>query len=569
MKCERCFFTDRAVAEQICQRCSRNFTRAEILELAVIGLVYLFVCRFAWYLFTGDFVERALAGGSLFSVSWSNVFTFPVNFDENPWHIVTVALVYSLVILIPVAAGFFYGLAGGLIIAAGAWFVPAPFTFAFTMLGAGLAASRLGRKATLKTTLFVSTVPALVWLLAISAAPLLSPGVGIVAWFPWLLAGFFIAIAVSPMLWLAERRDYKATFLLPTFALLAAGAVTLFYATVGFSKVEYEFMRRDHWVGGPAFTLLVPPDRGGGDNDTAHRAALASFESRRARSIKEFSRFISWFPHSPQTPAALFERAELSSAKACFAGTIPDRLRIYTDRIGADAQSDDATIVAQFPQSPAGVEARLRLVEYALQNPGLAKETGLAPVRRNLQRLLDIYGVKLPADYRPGSTKAVGLKWREHRLTEEQERQQIYEVMDRARAKQAFLDRNSDYNDLPLMMYCQLDPHDPRYVDKLRDILTWTPDTKLADVIELDILLRVGWKPADLQALLARYPAGQTAPRIYLLLARERVERSKLAEARSWLKKLTEGFPRTPEADEGRRMLAELESGSQRKDSKP
>jgi hypothetical protein len=119
------------------------------------------------------------------------------------------------------------------------------------------------------------------------------------------------------------------------------------------------------------------------------------------------------------------------------------------------------------------------------------------------------------------------------------------------------------------MMYCQLDPHDPRYVDKLRDILTWTPDTKLADVIELDILLRLGWKPADLQALLARYPAGQTAPRIYLLLARERVERSKLAEARSWLKKLTEGFPRTPEADEGRRMLAELESGSQRKDSKP
>jgi len=560
MKCVRCFYSDQSVRDETCRHCSRNFTRIELLEVIALGLAHLFVCRFSFYLFTGDFFSKPLKGGVFFPVDFREIFTFPVNFGEHPVHILTVGWLFALVILLPLLVGLFYGATAGIVVAfVGAWHVVAPFFVLLMMLGALIAGTRVRNLLHLEAAVFVAAAPALVYLFSLSLSGVLGE-VGFVAWLPWLVTVFFVAATVPPVMWYARRHDYKSTFLLPLTGVQTLLIIMLFYGTIGFSKVEYEFVRRDYWAGSPRFRITL--DRNVRDSEAERREqALEQFEAQRLRAIGEFTHFIDWFPRSLETPMALFERAELHNMRSYFLGTRPNQLHPYTDRVSLRAVDEDyRRVLDVFGESLPAVDVRLKRARYYMQH------TILGPSRTFLRDLVDLYEL-LVGHYRPSTDQPLGHLWREHRLDRDQRLRLMYEVLREARADLALLENNSDYNDLPLMLFCQLDPHDPGYADGLRQILKWFPDSKLADNVKLTLIERGPYTTETIETLLARYPNGDVAARLLLKLGRMYQQRKQDDLARKRLERLVKTFPDAPEGRTARDLLAEMLEPSGKEDA--
>ena len=542
MKCPECFFSDATVTDETCRRCSRNFTRRELVDVVILGLICLVVSRFSYYLFTGDFFSAPLKGGVFFPVRFSDIFTFPVNFAENHWHIFTVGWTFALVLLIPMLVGVFYGVVPGMVVAlVGGYHVAVPFFFVPLMLSVVIAGTRVGRLVRLEAALLLATLPPILFLVGLSLPAFLGAS-GVFAMLPWLVTLLLVVVSISPVIWLARRWEYRMRPLLWVVGLQAVVVLGVFHGSIGFPKVAYELIRRRYWTGGARFRIVVQAPDARDSAEGQREKARALFRSRRARSLKEFSRFISWFPRSPETPLALFERAEAHNLRSYFTGTRPDMLRVYTSRITPEALADYRTVRTDFSVFPMAVETRLRTARYHLQTQKLPEAV------RELRDLIDFCDVRVPLDYRPAGTRAVLGKWRSHRLSEEQRMQLLYEVLQEARLELRFLRRNSDYNRIPLMLFYQLDEHATEFTDELEKILKWFPDCRLADNIKLILLERRAYKLDELKALLDAYPTDDTAPRMMLLLGTGYRDRLMYAQAASFLGRLRTTFPKSPEA---------------------
>ncbi|HUW57604.1 MAG TPA: hypothetical protein VMZ92_13275 [Planctomycetota bacterium] len=552
MKCTECFFSDANVTDETCRRCSRNFTRRELVDIVLFGLIYLFVCRFSHYLFTGDFFSDPLGGGVLSPVRFSDVFAFPVNFAEHPWHVFTVGWTFALVLMIPMLVGLFYGPVAGVVVAlVGAYHVAVPFFFVPVTLSAVMAGTRLGRRVGLEAALLLATVPPVLHLVGLSLVVFTGqPRMAVML--PWLVTVLLVVVSISPTIWLGRRWEYRMRPLVWVVGLQAVMVVAVFHGSIGFAKVEYEFVRRKYWSGGERFRILVEAPDAGQHAEEPREKARALFESRRTRSLKELSRFISWFPRSPETPLALFERAEAYNLRSRFAGTRPDMLRVYTTRITPEALADYHAIRNDFSVFPVAIEARLRIARYHLQTQRLDE------AMHDLRDLIDYCDVKVPLNYRPADTRSVLLRWRTHRLTEEERLQLLYEVLQEARLELRFLERNSDYNRIPLMLLYQLDGHGDDYVGELRKILKWFPDCRLADNIHLALLERRAYELDELEALLNGHPADDAAPRMLLLLGTGYRDRLLYDRAEDFLTRLTRTFPKSPEAARAAVLLRDL-----------
>ena len=559
MKCPECFFSDASVSEETCRRCSRNFTRRELLDVVLFGVIYLFVCRLSYYLFTGDFFSHPLGGGVFFPVRFSDIFTFPVNMSEHPWHIFTVGWTFALVLLIPMLVGLFYGAVPGMIVAVvGGYHVVVPFFFLLVMLSALMAGTRVRNLVHLQTSLLLGTVPPILYLFVLSLPGLLGK-LGIIALLPWLVTIFLVGVSVSPVIWLARRWEYRMRPLLWVVGLQAAAVVVIFHSSIGFPKVEYEFVRKRHWTGGERFRLVVAAPDSTYTAKERREQTRAVLRGRRERSLKEFSRFISWFPRVVETPLALFERAEAYNLRGYFTGTKPDMLRPYTSRITGEALADYQTIRDDFSGFPVAVEARLRTARYYLQHQQL--DQGV----RELRDLIDYCDVKVPLDYRLGSARSVLLRWRAHRLSDEEHLQLLYEVLQEARLEFRFLKENSDYNRIPLMLFYQLDEHAEDYTGELAKILKWFPDCLLADNMKLILLQTRAYELEELKALLDAYAKGDAAPHMLLLLGTGYRDRLMYSQAEGFLRRLTAEFPESPEAARAAVLLKNLRIGSEKR----
>lgn len=555
MKCPRCFFTDRDVPDEICRRCSRNFSRRELVHVILLGLFYLFLCRFSYYVFTGDFFSHVLKGGMFFPIRMSDMFDFPVSLAEHPWHVLTVGWLFTLVLLVPMLVGLFYGAVPGVIVALiGAYHVPAPFFFLLVMLSALIAGTRTRNLLHLEASLFLGIVPPMVYLFVLTLPAFLGK-LGALAWVPWLVTILTVSASVSPALWLARRRDYNTSFLPWVVGVQAVLLVVLFHSTIGFATVEYEFVRRKYWSGGPRFRIVVPPVDARHSSEEQHAVVRGLFERRREQALREFSRFISWFPRSSETPRALFERAELFNLRAAFPGTRPNVLHPYTTRITPEALEDYKTIRTDFSGSAVTVEARLRMGRFSLQHHRLGE------ARQELLDLRDFCDVRVPRDYTPPEGRSVLGQWRTRRLSTEEHRQFLYEVLAAARADLAFLEANADYNRLPLMLFCQLDPHTDDHESGLGVILRWFDDCLLVDNIRLTLLERRSYELEMLEALLEEHPKGDVAPRMLWLLGSGYYDRMIYTRADRFLKRLVGEFPASPEAEHARKLLLKLPAG--------
>jgi len=562
MKCRTCFFTDRTVDDEICRRCSRNFTRAELLDVILLGVLYLVLCRFSYYLFTGDFFTHPLTGGVSFPVRMGEMFAFPVDLSEHPWQVLTVGWTFSLVILVPVLVGLFYGVTPGMVVAlVGGYYVPAPFFFLFLMLSVLIAGTRLRGFLGIGSSLLIAMVPPVAYLLVLTM-PGLSGKPGMVAWLPWLVTAVMLAATVGPLLLLARWRDYQMRFLIGVVGFQAAAVLVLFHWTVGFANVEYEFLRASHWPLSADFRIAVGTADALHSAEDRRREARELYDRRRKEALDAFSNFVSWFPHDAETPLALFERAEIHNLRPAFTGTRPDALRVYTDRITPEALKDYEVIRKEFADSLVAIEARLATARYYLQHHQF--DAGL----EELSHLSVFCDVKVPRDYRPTGGGSALLRWRGHRLTPEERLQLFYEVLQETRREIRFIEQNSDYNRIPLMLFYQLDEHQADYDAELSRILKWFPDSRLADNIRLILLERRQYKLEELEALLAEYPKGDAAARMLLLLGEGYRERSMVPRAQEYLQRLTAEFGDSPEAARGAALLEKLRPGAGKTDTR-
>jgi len=570
MKCSECFFTDQGVDDEICRRCSRNFTRAELVDVVLLAAVYLVLCRFSGYLFTGDFFRHPWTGGVFFPLHPQQMFAFPVDFSEHPWHLLTVGWVFALVILVPVLVGLFYGAVPGIVVALGAWYVPVPFFFLLLMLGALIAGKRLRRLLSVGNSVALAVVPPVAGLL-VYTMPALAGDPGLLAWLPWLVAVAFVAVTVPTVLWLARWRDYQVRFLVGVTALEVVAVVLLFQWTVGFPKVEYEYLRTAHGPLAGDFRILVPPLDPEHSLEDRCRETRDLYDLRRRQALDAFSRFLAWFPRTSETPLALFEHAELQNLRAYFTATRPNMLRVYTDRITPDALADyqlirkdfgDSPLWKDFADSPVVVEARLLTARYYLQHHQF--DAGL----EMLATLRSFCDVRVPPDFRPSPGGPAPIDWRRRSLSPQERLQFLYNVLQLIRSEVRFVEQNSDYNRIPLMLFCQLDEHQPDYEAELDRILKWFPDSRLADNVKLALLERRGYKMEDLENLLAEFPTGDAAPRMLLLLAEGYRDREMLPQAEKCLRRLRAEFADSPEAARAAALLEQLKPDPRKTDTR-
>ncbi len=550
MRCASCFFSDHPVSDEVCRRCTRNTTRAEIVDLALMGVMYVLLCRFSYYLFTGDFVAHFWRGGFSFPVVWSDVFVRPVNLSEHPWHLFALAWTFALIIAVPSLVAMFYRPKPGILFAlVGGYFVPAPFFLVPLVASAVMAGTRARNALSIRASLAAAVLFPSLYLLALTLGAGLWT-VGAWAFLPWVLAALLAGALMAGAFLAARARDYNARFLVWTFLAQWVVIFVVFYSSVGFSKVDYEFLRQEYAASSARFRFLVraPNARETGESERA--AAAGEFERRRLESLNAFSRLISWFPREAETPLALFERAELSNARPGFANTTPDQVFAYTDRITDNALRDYRRIRADFPGSLVSVEARLHAARYYLQHAEF--DNGV----RELRELIDYCYVHIPLDYRPPGGASVLGRWRSHRLTNAEDNQLLYEVLQESRGEIRFLERNSDCQRLPLEYYEQIDLHDPGATAELQKVLRTFPDCRLAGTIKLAILEREGWSVDSMKGLLAQYPKSDAVPRMLLLLGSRCLERGDPASAEGYLRRLTTEFPESPEAARGAMVLS-------------
>lgn len=559
MHCDPCFFTGKprgdvgAGSSTVCQRCARNFTRLELGQVIGLTALYLVICRFSYYLVAGEFFAGPWKGSFVLGLDLSRWLEFPVPVGEYPWHLVSMGLVLTLVATVPALAGLFFGARSGVAVAlAGGLFAGVPWLFAVTVPSAYLAARRFNGKLGLDTTLLAAVGLPLALVVAVTAAGLgRSPAIVLALWA--LMLGFTGAL-VWPVLYLARRRDWSGGTVLRAVGTAAVATLALFWVTVGFDTVEYAFLRSRAWTLGPRFAGLL-----GVDQCTQSRADLAELVRRhteelepvRRRSIEEFDGFVSLFPRSRFTSWALFEMAELHNMKLRLALAAPVNFRVYTERITPQAADLYRRIVDEFTDSVPAMRARLRLADCAAQQGRIDEAVTRYDETRNL------YLVRSANYAPPQPMEDAELVCRTHRPDPERFLRACHQTVREADERLDFIRRNRDFNDMPLVLYLEADPASLSFMDDVGAVLTWFPGSALEDNILWDRALRTNLHTEDLERILARYPAGDVAPRVLLhLTARAAAAEPPAKEtARKYLERLLTEFSDSAEAAHARREL--------------
>ena len=233
----------------------------------------------------------------------------------------------------------------------------------------------------------------------------------------------------------------------------------------------------------------------------------------------------------------------------------------YGTRVSPEAIADYQLIRADFPVSPTAPMARRQMVRYYLQNGRI--DDGL----QELNKLIDFCAVKIPDDFKPVPGRPDFLGWRARDLAEAGYTRLLYDVLVEARREREFIERNSDYNRIPLMLCYQIDEHRDDQAARFRQIIKWFSDSRLADNVKLRLWVlepvssskgSALLKLAMLERLYADYPDGDAAPGMLLQLGRGYSERNSHPKAEKFLRLLLKDFPDSAETVEAWKILKRL-----------
>lgn len=553
--CRVCHYNLTVDDETMCRRCGRNFSRAELHQVVVLGVFYFLLCRFSYYLVTGNLFSGFWKGNLAGPYDLSAWGRFPVNLADYPLHLVTLGWLLGLVLVVPVLVATLFGHKAGMALAAvGGVFAGLPGLFVVTVPAAYVAGTRLNGRLSAGGSAWLAAGLPLAYALAMTIGT--ARDFGFAFALAWVVLLGVIVLHVKLALFQVRRQELTGAFLAKIVVPETVAVLLMFYLTVGFDTLEYECVRTRVSSRSGLFGDLPGPDTRSTDPEGVPRLVQERTDAmvgQRDRALREFQHFVEVFPRSSRTALALYEMAELWNMKLYVAGVRPLVTCVNTDRISPEAVDLYKRIVRDFNDSIPAAYARLKLADFAAQHAQV--ETA---ARQYEEDVLDVYRTHLPGDYKEPTYSPVEMEmtWRTRRTGRAIQYLAYYHVMKCARLRRDFIRQNSDYNDVPLILYLQADPRQPDFTEATRQIPEWFPNALVVDNVLWDRVYHGGLKLDAMLKLYGDYPHGDVAPTVLLeLAARYLKELHQTETGRKYYDLLQSEFASTPQAEQARQEL--------------
>jgi len=259
----------------------------------------------------------------------------------------------------------------------------------------------------------------------------------------------------------------------------------------------------------------------------------------------------------------MFEKTRLLNMRvAVERSKTPAEIVLYTDMVSPASEQIYQDSIEHFPLSKEAACAHLALASLYCQSGAFEKAEVI------LEDVVNTYASRVPKDYFPVSSRrpktVIGLI-SEKRTERLGEAVAAYDEAVRTAGKRLrFIRENLDYDGEPLRKFCELDPHDADFEEKVEELMLLYPETLLKDNLLLAILPEEeSERIARLEEVARGYPDGDAIDEVLYELARAYGvsvrHKGLLRRARELLTDLIEKHPHSPFYWRAHRLLREIE----------
>lgn len=483
---------------------------------------------------------------------------YPISVDQVPIHGIVIGLLMASIVAVPISVAILYRFRSALpFVAAVLIFAHMPWLALTLVLSCVLAAVPPFRMKFRFGSALVAMLPVLFYLYLATRGPTdplsasVSPERKLLLIGPWLLAIIAACTMLAVIIFIARIVNYRPGAVAPVMAIMFAMPATLFHVAVGVDELSYRHLEMEF---GPRSERFEPVqdvtdwilsrvrelDREDMRSmllvflsaDTERQLPLKRrYTERLLRDLqlelmrdrraadRACTEFIADHPRSRYVPAALYVQGRALDTRLDERRLVGETIQreFYTEFPHIESEPVWANLIAEYPDSPLAVVARLRLAQLRLRRgeadgalevlraqPQFSADTIQVRQRRFLGRL----PVATSLDYAPEQDLFAS-----RRLAE-------------------LISANADdpkCGAAPLQALATLDPHRPRYQDQLQRLAAQYPDCLAYD----NIVVR--WasahedrdiRAARLAACLERFSGGDAVPEAMFQLADLELQRA-------------------------------------------
>ncbi len=283
---------------------------------------------------------------------------------------------------------------------------------------------------------------------------------------------------------------------------------------------------------------------------------LSDWAKRQDDRTSACDRFLEDFPTSRYVPCVLFLKGIAMDLRVDIqAFRRQGQMWFSTDFPSERSRNTWRTLIETYPDSPLSDAARVRLAQLEarqgrideavrlLREMGTQKPVSTETERRAEGPALDVLLAKKPA--------------------EDSLKSEYLGVVRQAAELLSLLEQNRDsqYNDAPLILLMRCDPLHPDYPLNLREIVDLYPHTELEDNIGVKLSLAepsVKERIRKLEGVLKRFPNGDALPEVLCELGSAYLQSGDLTKARRNFDRVIQQFPQSSYAASARLRLSRV-----------
>ncbi len=387
--------------------------RRTLVFVGAVVLGFAFVNAFWLYLSTGNWLDlrpSAYVADFVSPVPLAGMFEHPLNVLTYPWMIVVGGLLLGILIFVPIIIAVLYRLAFAALFVLMVWVLGHAPVLAMSLAVACVLAGRTHLRSNMPfLATMLAMVPIVIYIYAFANAGTASMAVQpIQRWAlkaPLALGVVSAILAFIGVLTMAALTRYRPGVVWPVLAILLAGPVSIFYAKVGASELDYQLIANRLAAGDAVFEpvmrdrWVVDAGAKGLSRTVLLSRAVADLESRRKELQDRCRKFLDRYATSPRAAAVLWINAqaqslqldrpafELGWVKSTAALTAPAseeaamapqrRSELLAEAIGA-AQAAWQPLADDFADAPQSALAQWRMAELLLQKVALQAPDGNA-----------------------------------------------------------------------------------------------------------------------------------------------------------------------------------------------
>jgi outer membrane protein assembly factor BamD (BamD/ComL family) len=509
----------------------RRHRRRAIVLLLLNLLLYCGLCVFTYWLHLAkpfDFSWESYAAPFDFwgpqRQNLNDFILYPINVERTPMHGVVLGLLVAAIVAVPISVALLYRFASALpFVAAVVVFAHMPWMAVTLLSSCVLASVRPFRMSFQFGSALVGLLPVLLYLyLSTRPSPeqlasLGSPEQKLVLIGPWILAVLAACVMLGVILLIARIVQYRPGAVAPVMAVMFATPAILFHYNVGVDELRYRVLELEYGPRSKRFepvqdatekinelflrwTRAGPLDEHGRSALRAiwseRREDLLALKSRVVRKInlevlanrrdgiEAWDDFIGDHPKSAYVPCALFVQARTFDTRLDERKLIGESAQreLYADFPHVQSERIWAALLAQYPDSPLAITARVRLAQLRLRSG----DTGGAA--QLLAALPDPTGPSARPSPSPPATQPGLLRLLESEPPEASLEFDPAPYLLEGRRLYELICANRDdprHGDRPLHELAGLDPHRPQYQAELARLAERYPDALLRDNLVL------------------------------------------------------------------------------------